>query len=159
MRNNASASGSIYVSSMASISNTQLSEGRYISDIDDQRRQSVTVIGSEIKDHFFENTDPIGKSIDIDGRPFEIIGVAKAKGSVFGQSQDLFLIIPVETYFKMYGFRKDLGYNATAIDSTRLNEAMPGVRAPTTSYFTPSWVSIPPRRVSGGSWFVHSCRR
>jgi putative ABC transport system permease protein len=115
---------------IVTISNIDLAEGRFVSDMDDQRRQNVAIIGSEIKERFFENSDPIGKSIDIDGRPFEVIGVAKPRGSVFGQSQDLFAMIPIETYFKMYGFRKvGLGYNATAIDSTRLNEAMDEVRS------------------------------
>jgi len=115
---------------IVTISNIDLAEGRFVSEIDDQRRQSVAVIGSEIKERFFENVDPVGKSFEIDGRPFEVIGVAKPRGSVFGQSQDLFAMIPAETYFKMYGYRNvGLGYNATAISSGNLNEAMDETRS------------------------------
>ena len=34
-----------------------------------------------------------------------MIGVAKPKGSVFGQSQDNYVGIPDQTYFKIYGDR------------------------------------------------------
>ena len=45
-----------------------------------------------------------------------MIGVAKAKGSVFGQSQDAFVDIPIETYFQIYGSRTGIRYAARASD-------------------------------------------
>ena len=48
----------------------------------------------------------------VEGVPFEVVGVAKAKGSVFGQSQDNFVMIPVETYFKIWGARNGMDYAA-----------------------------------------------
>ena len=53
----------------------------------------------------------IGKTIGIDGRPFEVIGVGKAKGSVFGQSQDNYVAIPDQTYFKIYGAAQGISYD------------------------------------------------
>jgi putative ABC transport system permease protein len=117
-------------SNMGAISNTQLATGRFISETDDRRRLPVAVIGNDLKDQFFAQLDPLGKTIHIEGRPFQVIGVAKAKGSAFGNSQDSFAMIPVETYFKIYGFRRvNLGYNAVALHSGRLNEAMDEVRS------------------------------
>jgi len=43
---------------------------------------------ADIKNNLFGDTDPVGKTLKIEGRPFTIIGVAEAKGSVFGQAQD-----------------------------------------------------------------------
>jgi putative ABC transport system permease protein len=116
-------------SNMGVISNIQPVSGRFITDIDDKRRLPVVFIGSDIKDQFFPNIDPVGKIVDIDGRPFEIIGVSKSLGSVFGQSRDGFVQIPAETYFKMFGARQGLGYNALALDQSRLAEAQDEVRA------------------------------
>ncbi len=62
---------------------------------------------------------PIGKTIKIEGRPFTVIGVAKAKGSVFGQSQDGFVDIPIETYFQIYGSRTGHRYAAARDRSER----------------------------------------
>jgi putative ABC transport system permease protein len=117
-------------SNMGAISNTQIATGRFVSDSDDRRRLAVAVIGNDLKDEFFPQIDPVGKTVTVAGRPFEVIGVAKAKGSAFGNSRDSFVMIPIETYFKMYGFRKvGLGYNAVAVNGNRLNEAMDEVRS------------------------------
>jgi putative ABC transport system permease protein len=70
----------------------------------------------------------VGKSISLGGRPHQIVGVAKAQGSVFGQSRDNFVMIPVETYFKSYGARKGIGYMATAIEHSYLTQAQDEVR-------------------------------
>jgi putative ABC transport system permease protein len=71
----------------------------------------------------------VGKTIYADGRPFEVIGVAKALGSVFGQSRDGFVMIPVETFFKVFGSRRGLGYNLLAVDQAHMNQAQDEVRA------------------------------
>jgi putative ABC transport system permease protein len=60
----------------------------------------------------FPTVDPIGKTIYIDGRGFEVVGVAKAIGTVFGQSQDDFAYIPIRTWLKVYGERnQDIAIN------------------------------------------------
>ena len=115
-------------SNMASLANTQISEGRFLSEGENQRRQAVAFVGNDIKLRFFPNTNPLGKTLSIEGRPFDIVGVAKAKGSVFGNSEDNFVQIPIETYFKMYGARKDLGYRARAFDPSYLFRAQDEVR-------------------------------
>jgi putative ABC transport system permease protein len=77
--------------------------GRYISDADDEHRTKLTMIGTDVAKRFFQGVDPIGKSIYVDGEDYEVVGVAKEQGSVFGQSQDNFVAIPIRTWFKEYG--------------------------------------------------------
>jgi len=114
---------------MAVISNVQVASGRFFTDPDNNRRLSSVFIGNDLKEQFFPNIDPVGKSISIDGTPFEVIGVAKAQGTVFGQSRDSFVMIPAESYFKKYSSRQGLGYNAVALDAAHLAEAQDEVRA------------------------------
>lgn len=116
-------------SNMGVISATKTEMGRFISESDEARRLSVAFIGSEIKEKFFSNVDPVGKTLNVDGRPFEVIGVAKSLGNVFGQSRDKFVMIPAETFFKMYSSRRGLGYNALAIDQAHLEQAKDEVRS------------------------------
>ncbi len=113
---------------MASITNTQIESGRYFTDTENRRHLDVAFIGADLRDWFFPNTDPIGKTIKFDGRPFTILGVAKKQGSVFGNSLDNFAMIPVETAFKIYGSREGLGYMAQAIDRGKLNQAQDEIR-------------------------------
>jgi putative ABC transport system permease protein len=88
--------------------------GRYISDLDNEHRTMVTMIGSEVAKRLFPTVDPIGKEIDIDGVPYQIVGVAKPVGSVFGQSQDSFAYVPIETFLKRYGSQISLWINVQA---------------------------------------------
>lgn len=113
---------------MGIITNTQVATGRFFSETDNSRHLTVAFIGSDLKDRFFPNVDPIGKSIDIGGRPYEVIGVAKTQGSVFGQSRDNFAMIPIETFFKSYGARQGIGYMAVARDHASLFQAQDEIR-------------------------------
>ena len=89
-------------------------DGRYISEGDDQSRALVTMIGNDVATKLFPNVDPIGHELLIDGRPFQIVGIAKTIGTAFGQSQDNFAYIPIQTYFKMYGTQDTIWLNIQA---------------------------------------------
>jgi len=110
------------------ITNMDAEEGRFISDIENDRHMNVAFIGHDLKDKFFGNTSPIGQVITAEGASFEVVGVSKAKGSVFGQSQDNFLVIPINTYFKIWGARNGMSFAATALDHDHLAQAQEEAR-------------------------------
>jgi putative ABC transport system permease protein len=116
-------------SNVGVITNTQIAMGRFLTESDDRRSTDAAVIGHEVKERFFPAIDPVGKTIAIQGRPFTVVGVAKEQGSVFGQSRDRFIIIPAETYFKMYGSRFGIGYAAMALSRNHLEQAQDEVRS------------------------------
>jgi putative ABC transport system permease protein len=89
-------------------------DGRYITEGDDQSRALTTMIGQDVATKLFSNVDPIGREILIDGRPFQVVGIAKPIGSVLGQSQDNFAYIPIQTYFKIYGTQETIWVNIQA---------------------------------------------
>jgi len=114
---------------IGAITNVQTALGRFLTDTEDRRRLAVAVIGDDLKEKFFPNVDPIGKLISVQGRPFEVVGVAKKLGSVFGMSRDTFVMIPIQTYFKMYGARLGMGFAAKAIDREHFYQAQDEIRA------------------------------
>lgn len=89
--------------------------GRYITDPDNEHRANVTMIGTDVAKRFFAGLDPLGRSIYIDGEAFEVVGVAKELGSAFGQSQDSFVYIPIQTYRKIYGNNESMNINVKAL--------------------------------------------
>jgi putative ABC transport system permease protein len=99
---------------MGDIDIVEPASGRYISNGDDESRAMVTMIGDELATKLFPNVDPIGHDVLIDGRPFQVVGIAKAIGSVLGQSQDNFTYIPIQTYFKIYGAYDGIWINIQA---------------------------------------------
>jgi len=113
---------------MVSLANVQITMGRFFTETEDQRRQQVAFIGNDIKQRFFPTVSPLGKTLFVEGRPFDVVGVAKAKGSVFGNSQDNFLMIPIESYFKIYGARKGIAYRARALGPTFVYRAQDQAR-------------------------------
>jgi putative ABC transport system permease protein len=119
---------------IAVITNIEAEEGRFLSEIENDRHMNVAFIGHDLKDKFFSGASPIGQTITAEGVTFEIVGVAKAKGSVFGQSQDNFLIVPIETYFKIWGARNGMGFAATALDHDHLAQAQEEARMLLRSY-------------------------
>jgi len=77
-------------------------QGRYITDTDNEHRSLVALIGSDVAEKLFPGTDPVGKQMDIDGRPYDVVGVSKPIGTVLGQTQDNFVYIPIQTWLKYY---------------------------------------------------------
>jgi putative ABC transport system permease protein len=89
--------------------------GRYITDSDNEHRTDVTMIGRELAKRLFEGEDPLGKLVTLDGKPYEVVGVAKELGTTFGQSQDAFAVIPVMSYRKYYGTLETGGIQVQAL--------------------------------------------
>jgi putative ABC transport system permease protein len=100
---------------MGDIDVEEVEFGRYIIDADNEHRSNVTLIGTDVVKRFFEGIDPLGKSVYIDNQPYEIVGVAKEQGSTFGQSQDGFVYIPMETWRKTYGTNLSMNINVKAL--------------------------------------------
>jgi putative ABC transport system permease protein len=103
--------------SYARVVNVSLQQGRFISEIDDQHRRDVMVIGVNVVESLFPNQASIaGEYVDFMGRPFEIIGVLeKRKDSFFGENEeDNAIFIPFETGRKLSPISKDLNLNIKA---------------------------------------------
>ncbi|MGE0128516.1 MAG: ABC transporter permease [Blastocatellales bacterium] len=90
------------------IQNKDIAEGRPFTQAEEVSDRTVCFIGADVADRFFPTRSPIGQKIKIDGRPFEVVGVAKALGTVFGQSRDKFVSIPLTTFMNIYGNRRTI---------------------------------------------------
>jgi putative ABC transport system permease protein len=91
----------------ADVRNINVAQGRFVTPADDEHRSEVVFIGADLAKKFFPNVDPIGKTIRAETHSYEVIGVAEAFGSAFGQSQDNYMIIPLNTYMKEWHRQSD----------------------------------------------------
>ena len=82
--------------------------GRMMSATEVDRSQLVTIVGFDIADKLFGDVNPLDKVVKIAGIPFRIVGVSEKKGSVFGNSQDNFAVIPLGAFQKLFGARQSL---------------------------------------------------
>jgi len=84
-----------------------LAEGRFFTEDENRAARNVVVIGHEVAEGLFGERDAIGRTIRAMGQRFEVIGVMAEQGSFLGlESFDNQLIIPIQTYGRIYGFRR-----------------------------------------------------
>jgi len=93
---------------MVEIQNKNMTEGRPFFPAEELANRTVCFIGADIAERFFPTKSPLGEKIKIDGRSFEVVGVAEAAGTVFGQSRDKFVSIPITTFMNIYGSRRSI---------------------------------------------------
>lgn len=91
-----------------------LSEGRSILPEDVDYARPVAVIGADVESALFEREEAIGKTIRIEGRPYTVIGVVEAKGNVFGNTLDRFVVIPYSNLAGIYGRNQNIGIQVRA---------------------------------------------
>lgn len=70
--------------------------GRSFNQFDIENNTYSCVVGSDFEKGLLKDVNPIDKIISIRGARFKVIGVLKEKGSTFGNSQDLRVLIPIQ---------------------------------------------------------------
>jgi putative ABC transport system permease protein len=90
--------------------NITLASGRFLGEADNLHRAPVCFIGSDVLKKFFPDVDPIGKTIRAGTHSYEVVGVGQPLGSVFGQSQDNYIFLPLTTYQKEWHRQTDTIY-------------------------------------------------
>ncbi len=98
--------------------------GRLANPSEVDRRRNVVVLGWGTADRLFAQTDPIDKVVQIEGVHFRVVGVSKKKGSIFGQSQDEFVVIPLGAFQKLFGSRFGVSVAVKPIDPAITKKAM-----------------------------------
>ncbi|HEX8288175.1 MAG TPA: ABC transporter permease [Pyrinomonadaceae bacterium] len=88
---------------IAEIENLDIAEGRYFSESENNNSMRVAYIGADIAQKLFPFGSAVGGEIDIRGIPYRVIGIAAAKGTVFGIPQDSFVQLPLKTYGSNFG--------------------------------------------------------
>ena len=105
---------------MVDIGQMKVGSGRYINDGDYTHESAVCFVGQDLVNAFFPNVDAVDKDIQINGIPFRIIGVAEKLGSMFGESQDNFVQVPLTTFQKVFRNRPSLSVSVQAGTSAQM---------------------------------------
>jgi putative ABC transport system permease protein len=107
----------------------ELTAGRPLVQDDIDRGQPVAVVGQDVVDAFFPGgMEPLGKEVRLGNQFVRIVGVAEKKGSVFGESQDNFMWIPITFFRKVYGTRSSVNIQAEAQSMALFEQAQDEAR-------------------------------
>jgi putative ABC transport system permease protein len=84
----------------------RMARGRYFDADDERERLRVAVLGAELADIFFGPEDPLGREIQLDGTPFQVIGVLAHKGHqlvTMNEEHDRMIFVPLEVGLRAQG--------------------------------------------------------
>jgi putative ABC transport system permease protein len=93
---------------MAEIEDKDITEGRFILTHEVEHTDMVCVLGADVREKLFTGADPIGKILKVRELPMKIVGVEGKRGSMFGQSMDNHVYIPLTTWQRLFGTRQSI---------------------------------------------------
>ncbi len=108
--------------------NWVVAAGRALVDPDNDNARLVCVLGADLALKLFPFGSAVGDTIKYHGANYTVVGVLEAKGSIFGQSQDNFLAIPIETGLNRYGRELSLQIQVQARDEASYDPTLEQVR-------------------------------
>jgi putative ABC transport system permease protein len=99
--------------------------GRLMSPTEVESARPVTVVGWQTADRLFgADIDPLEKTIQIEGVHFRIVGVSAKRGSLLGQTQDEFAVIPLGQFRMIYGAQRSLSLSVRPRDVAQIAPAI-----------------------------------
>jgi len=118
---NTSASITGVLPAYAKIVNKEIAAGRYIIDADVENRSAVCVIGPDLAEDLFGNTDVVGNTLHVNGRKFRIVGVLDGSSSE--------LVLPFTLAQRMLNNTSITTFYLSATDSTTVDRAQEAVES------------------------------
>jgi len=85
------------------ILNYKIARGNFFSDDDIRRDSSVAILGDQAAKDLFGAVNPIGETVRIGGRKFDVIGTCEPRGGFMGTNADSFIMIPLTTMQSHFG--------------------------------------------------------
>ncbi|MBI3766787.1 MAG: FtsX-like permease family protein, partial [Ignavibacteriales bacterium] len=86
------------------------------------------ILGTDVAKKVFPKMDPIGQTVRVDGQEYQIIGVVQPRGAMLGGSNDNFAVIPITTFFNVYGKDRQVSIKVQSTTPATLDDCMEQVR-------------------------------
>jgi putative ABC transport system permease protein len=103
-------------------------DGRLPSRLEVDRSRPVVFLGWGAADQLFHGRTAIDQVVRINGSHFRVVGVSEKLGSMFGESQDEFVVMPLGAAQKMLGARQSLALTIKPADPHRMEETIDDAR-------------------------------
>src|SRR6266850_3598586 len=103
---------------MADIDTRTVDRGRYFTASEGEHRSNVCMVGDTLVQQLFLGVDPLGKTLRVRNEEFTVIGLMEKVGSVLGQDQDNYVMIPLSAFLRMQGAHNSVTINVKASAET-----------------------------------------
>ena len=105
--------------------NWKVEYGRDLRESDIRNSTYTCILGQDVVEKIFPNMNPLGQTIRVDGKPLRVIGVFERQPTMFGQSNDNFVVIPITTWQSFYGkYSTSVNIMVTAYSSAEYEEVI-----------------------------------
>jgi len=108
-----------------------MASGRWFTDLDDEHRAAVIIIGHDTQQELFGDQDPLGKEVNVEGRLFVVVGTVQKIKSVFGGGKDPNdnrVFLPLRTFKTLHPEMKQYIISAKATSHDDMPKAMDEIR-------------------------------
>jgi putative ABC transport system permease protein len=109
---------------MARIEDKTIEDGRFILPHEVDHAGAVCVLGMDVRERLFPAMEPIGRTLRVRGAELRIVGVEARRGSMFGQSLDNHVYLPITTYGRIFGRHQSLQIHGLGASRTLFPEAI-----------------------------------
>ncbi len=94
---------------MFDIERVDVAAGRFFTEAEESQHVAVCLLGADVAtDLGAQGSLPAGAEISVLGKPFQVIGTIAPRGSLFGRSQDRFIVVPLTTMLRRFGAHQPL---------------------------------------------------
>jgi putative ABC transport system permease protein len=114
--------------SLFDIERIEVDRGRFYSEGEASQHLAVCLLGADIVNDLFGDSDPLGAELNVMGKPFQVIGTIAPRGSLFGRSQDRFIIMPITSMLHRFGAHQSVTIYCQQPAGTELASVVDEVR-------------------------------
>jgi putative ABC transport system permease protein len=105
--------------------NWKVKYGRDLRESDIRNSTYTCILGQDVVEKIFPNMNPLGQTVRVDGKPLRVIGVFERQPTMFGQSNDNFVVTPITTWQSFYGkYSTSVNIMVTAYSSEEYDEVI-----------------------------------
>ncbi|MBL9173118.1 MAG: ABC transporter permease [Verrucomicrobiales bacterium] len=108
--------------------NLTVAEGRSLTETDMDSARHVTVLGAEVAAKLFPFGGALGDWVRFKDAKYSVVGVLESKGSMFGQSRDNFIAVPITTILNRYGRETSVQIQVQATGEDSFNDTVEQTR-------------------------------
>jgi putative ABC transport system permease protein len=105
-----------------------IGDGRVFTMTEISNANYVVILGADVAKKLFPKTDPINQIVRVDGREYKVIGVVEPRGGLLGGNGENFAIIPITTFFNVYGRDQQVSIKVQSSDQKSFDDCMEQAR-------------------------------
>lgn len=125
------------------VGNTNLDSGRWFTQLEQDKKDKVIVLGFGIAQNLFGQTNPVNKKVIIDGSSFKVVGVAEKQGNTFGGPDfDSYTFVPLDTLQSITGNTSIQSMNIKVKDKDQIDQAIKITKDTLSQRYDPDTFSV-----------------